>query len=141
MPNEKNEVTVPHRKTVIGRATKQSREAIAQFVQMNLPRLDSWLQQVANGLPKLNAQGEPLRDGEGSIIFVVRPDPQAAIKCVADICEYHIPKLSRAEVSATLEHLPVEQRSTEQLQRQVLESLGLTTYEPEDVEPIERSDG
>jgi hypothetical protein len=107
---------------------------------MNLPRLDSWLQQVANGLPKLNAQGEPLRDSEGSIIFVVRPDPQAAIKCVADICEYHIPKLSRAEVSATVENLPVDQRSTAQLQREILERLGLFDGEIIDVEPLPVSD-
>lgn len=86
---------------VPNRTTKESRKAIAMFVEQNLPRLDMWLNQVANGLPKVDREGEPIRDNAGSVVFVVRPDPAGAMKALSDIMEYHLPKLSRADVQLT----------------------------------------
>lgn len=71
------------------------------FVEQNLPRLDCWMQQVANGIPKVDMNCEPIRDTNGSVVYLVKPDPATAIKLVADICEYHLPKLSRQDVQLT----------------------------------------
>ena len=58
------------------KATIVAKEAIARFVDGNADRLQEWLDQIA------------VQDG-----------PQAAFKCFSDLLEYHVPKLSRAEVS------------------------------------------
>lgn len=58
------------------KVTARAREAIARFVDGNADRLQDWLDQIA------------AEDG-----------PQAAFKCFSDLLEYHVPKLSRAEVS------------------------------------------
>ena len=56
------------------KATSNAREAIAAFVEGNVDRLNGWLDQIAE------------TDG-----------PLAAFKCVSDILEYHVPKLSRMD--------------------------------------------
>ena len=58
------------------KSTANAREAITRFVDGNADRLQEWLDQIA------------VQDG-----------PQAAFKCFSDLLEYHVPKLSRAEVS------------------------------------------
>ena len=58
------------------KATIVAKEAIARFVDGNADRLQEWLDQIA------------VQDG-----------PQAAFKCFSDLLEYHVPNLSRAEVS------------------------------------------
>lgn len=58
------------------KVTSNAREAIARFVDGNAPRLQSWLDQIATN------------DG-----------PAAAFKCFSDLLEYHVPKLSRTELS------------------------------------------
>lgn len=124
---------VKTRSRAASRTTKQSRQAIAMFVEQNLPRLDCWMQQVANGIPKVNADCEPLRDMDGSIIYVIKPDPATAIKLVADICEYHLPKLSRSEQSSVVRveqgELDVTSMSTEDLKRYVLRQAGVDSLD------------
>ena len=66
------------------RATMAAREAIARFVDGNSAKLQGWLDEVHD------------RDG-----------PLAAIKCFSDLIEYHVPKLSRTEVTGK-EEGPVE---------------------------------
>lgn len=56
------------------KATANAREAIARLVDGNADRLQEWLDQIAE------------RDG-----------PAAAWKCMMDVIEYHVPKLSRTE--------------------------------------------
>lgn len=95
-------------------STRSTRDALAKFVGKNIPRFGKWIEQVADGVPKTDSDGEPIRDDKGSVVYLVRPDPATAIKLVADICEYHLPKLSRAEVSsvnvsASLGTLTIEQ--------------------------------
>lgn len=53
-----------------------AREAIARFVDGNSDRLQGWLDQIAE------------KDG-----------PKEAFRCFSDLLEYHVPKLSRAEVT------------------------------------------
>ena len=91
-----------------------------------------------------------MKASNGSTVWVVRPDPATALKITTDICEYHLPKLSRADVAvvAQVEHLhdlPIEQVPSAELRRRLLESLGMNdlisgqTIEGKlvpDVEPI-----
>lgn len=62
------------RKGIPNKATKNAREAIARFIDGNADRLQGWLDEIA--------------EQEG---------PKAAFTCFADLLEYHVPKLSRAE--------------------------------------------
>lgn len=64
------------RKGAPNRATANAREAIARFVDGNAERLNGWLDEIY------------AKDG-----------PAAAFKCVESLLEYHVPKLSRAEVT------------------------------------------
>ena len=57
------------------KATSQAREAIAQFVEGNITRLNNWLDDIADSSPK------------------------DAFNCFMSVIEYHIPKLQRQEVS------------------------------------------
>lgn len=64
---------------VPNKATANAREAIAALVDRNVPRMEAWLDAIAED------QG-----------------PLAAWKCMADVIEYHIPKLARSEISANV---------------------------------------
>jgi len=64
------------RKGAPNKDTKNAREAISRFVDGNADRLQGWLDEIA-----------------------VNQGPVAAFKCFSDLLEYHVPKLSRAEVS------------------------------------------
>lgn len=82
-------------KGIPNKYTLNAREAIAALVDSNAPRLQKWLDQIAK------EQG-----------------PMAAWRCMMDVVEYHIPKLSRAEhtgpdgtdipVSMTITHVKPE---------------------------------
>jgi hypothetical protein len=58
------------------KATINAREAIAALVDANASRMQDWLDRIAE------EQG-----------------PMAAWRCMADVIEYHIPKLARTEIS------------------------------------------
>ena len=60
----------------LNKATKNAREAIARLVDDNAERMQGWLDQIAE------------KDG-----------PLVAWKCMNDVIEYHIPKLSRTELT------------------------------------------
>ena len=74
------------RKGVPNKATNLAREAIAKLVDDNAPRMQGWLDQIA--------------EQEG---------PAVAWKCLQDVIEYHIPKLARQEVVGDPD-APVEMR-------------------------------
>ena len=57
-------------------ATRNAREAIACLIEGNIDRLQGWLDQIA--------------EEEGAL---------AAVRCILDLLEYHVPKLTRAELS------------------------------------------
>jgi hypothetical protein len=58
------------------KATQNAREAIACLIEGNIDRLQGWLDQVA--------------EEEGAL---------AAVRCILDLLEYHVPKLTRAELT------------------------------------------
>lgn len=60
-------------KGIPNKATIQAREAIADFVEGNVDRLNGWLDLIAE------------------------KDPQKAFDSFMSVVEYHIPKLARAE--------------------------------------------
>ena len=68
------------------------------FVEKNVPRFTGWLDKVANGIPKVDKEGNTLRDNAGSVIYLIKPDPLGALKIVGDLTEYHLPKLVRQDV-------------------------------------------
>lgn len=119
-----------NRKGRVGRpslSTAKVRSALQNLVDGQLENIDSWLKQVAAGTPKVNQDGEPLRDADGSLIFVVRPDPASAVKLINDLAEYVIPKLSRSEatVVAHVESVSPADMSTPELERRLMVALGL----------------
>ena len=65
------------------RATKNAREAIARFVDGNADRLQAWLDEIAE------------QDGA-----------KAAFACFSDVLEYHVPKLTRTDVTSGGKPLP-----------------------------------
>jgi hypothetical protein len=65
---------MPRPKGSVNKATRNAREAIARLVDDNAGRMQEWLDQIAEN------------DG-----------PMAAWRCMADVIEYHIPKLARTE--------------------------------------------
>ena len=56
------------------KATANTREAIARFVDNNADRMQGWLDEIAE-----------------------KQGAQAAWRCLADVLEYHVPKLARTE--------------------------------------------
>lgn len=63
-------------KGVVNKSTANAREAIARFVDGNAHRVQIWLDAIA--------------ETEG---------PLKAFQCYTDMIEYHVPKLSRTEVT------------------------------------------
>ena len=80
------------------KATAQAREAIAAFVDGNAHRLQTWLDQIAEGQKtvKMNADGELVEEQ------LTAPNPAKAFELFQSVVEYHIPKLARTE--STVEH-------------------------------------
>ena len=85
-------------RTARGRTIANARRAIADFVETNVPRFNNWLDQVAEGIPKRDADGRKILDAQGSIVYLVKPDPATAMKLVGDLTEYHLPRLTRSDV-------------------------------------------
>jgi hypothetical protein len=87
------------RKGVPNKATADARAAIALFVDRNSPRLQRWLDQVANGV---KAKFKTTRsDGTEEITerFVIEPNPAKAFELFQSVIEYHVPKLARTELT------------------------------------------
>ena len=134
-------------KGVVNRSTATARKAIAEFVNGSAPHLVEWLTSLAYGIPATDEAGKVLRDNQGAVRWVNRPDPGAAIKAVADLAEYHLPRLTRSEASVVAK---VEQTgpfdpatmSTEELQRFIAAKLlnydqgSVIDVEHERVEPL-----
>ena len=68
------------------KATGMAREAIAKFVDGNAPKMQEWLEKVANGV----------KDDSGK--WIVPPAPDKAFTMLQTVMEYHLPKLARQEV-------------------------------------------
>ena len=84
-------------KGTVNRSTANAREAIAAFVDDNSNRLESWLDQIAEGIPAVDAKGDIIRNSDQSVKWLVEPSPKAAFDAMQSVIEYHIPKLARVE--------------------------------------------
>lgn len=80
------------------KVTNIAREAIAKFVDKNAPRMQTWLEDVAHGIPKTDKEGCIKYDKEGNTIWLVSPNPEKAFLMLQAVMEYHLPKLARQEV-------------------------------------------
>lgn len=78
---------VSPRKGIPNKATSDARRAIADFVDNNAHRLQTWLDQVAQGVKD-----------EQNGIYIVQPNPDRAFTLFQSVIEYHVPKLARTEV-------------------------------------------
>ena len=75
------------------KATQAAREVISVFVDGNAHRLQEWLEKVADGVPKTDAEGNPTGD------YWVRPDPEKAFSLFQSVIEFSVPKLARTELT------------------------------------------
>ena len=69
------------------KATKEAREAVKALLDANLPYLQTWLQNTADGI---------FDDKTGK--YLVLPNPGKACDIVQNMVEYAVPKLARTEV-------------------------------------------
>ena len=84
---------------VPNKATAAAREAIAKFVDGNAHRLQKWLDEVADGKPMLDPEGNQMYDDDGRPLWVVPPNPEKAHNMFQSVIEYHVPKLARSEMT------------------------------------------
>ena len=84
---------------VPNKATAAAREAIAMFVDGNAHRLQEWLDRVAQGVPRTDADGNQLHDDDGNPQWLVAPNPEKAFNLFQSVVEYHVPKLARSEMT------------------------------------------
>jgi hypothetical protein len=83
----------------LNKTTREARAAIAEFVDGNAHRLQDWLDRVANGVQRLDAEGNPMFDDEGNPQWLVPPNPEKAFNLFQSVVEYHVPKLARSEMT------------------------------------------
>ncbi len=77
------------------KTTTDVRQAIALFAQDNAPKLQAWLDKVAEGIEPRFRKG---KDGSDVVLYPgAQADPGRAIDLYLRAIEYHIPKLQRTE--------------------------------------------
>ena len=89
-------------KGVPNKATADVRAAIALVAQNKAPDLERWLDQCADGIKAKD------KDGKHTGEYLVKPDPGRAAQVYLGAIEYHIPKLSRTELSTGTDTLKIE---------------------------------
>ena len=83
----------------VNKATADARAAIAKFVDGNAHRLQKWLDEVAEGKPALDADGNQIYNDDGMPVWLVPPNPEKAHNMFQSVIEYHVPKLARSEMT------------------------------------------
>ena len=84
---EKNLNRAGRKPGVPNKATQEAREAVKAILDSNLPFIQSWIQQTAEGI---------MDDETGK--YIVQPNPAKACEIVQNLVEYSVPKLARTEV-------------------------------------------
>jgi hypothetical protein len=84
---EKNLNRAGRKPGVPNKATQEAREAVKAILDNNLPFIQSWIQQTAEGI---------MDDQTGK--WIVQPNPAKACEIVQNLVEYSVPKLARTEV-------------------------------------------
>jgi hypothetical protein len=115
------------------------RSSLQSLVDGEVANIRTWLHLAAQRIPKVNADGEVLRDNQGSVVWVNKPDPLGAIKTIAELAEFVVPKLSRTEatVAAKIEHgVDISSMNARELEARLLTALGLNEGNVVDVEHV-----
>ena len=84
---EKNLNRAGRKAGVPNKATTEAREAVKALIDANLPYLQTWLYNTAEGL----------KDDETGK-YIILPNPGKACDIVQNLVEYAVPKLARTEV-------------------------------------------
>lgn len=79
----------------INKTTRDVREAIARVLQDNADNFGKWITTIAEGRKGYYTDSR----GKRKEVYIVRPDPKAAIDAAMGMAEYHIPKLARTELT------------------------------------------
>lgn len=90
-------------KGVPNKATADVRAAVAAIAQGRAADVDRWLQQTAEGIQVTKGTGKRRKTE-----WLVKPDPGKAAQIYFGAIEYHIPKLSRTELSTGSDTLRIE---------------------------------
>ena len=77
------------------KATSEAREAISQILDVNVLKLNEWLDAVAEGVRVVRYAA----DGSEYEEYVVKPNPAKAFDMLHSLLEFHVPKLTRMQVS------------------------------------------
>jgi hypothetical protein len=114
----------------LNKSTKIQKEVFAELFDEMSRHFKKWIYQVAEGIkesePILDLEGNPELDDDGKPkmehVWLIRPDPDRAMKLALEAAEFHKPKLSRAEhvgenggaikVEATVEFVAPPPRSS-----------------------------
>lgn len=136
MPFPKGHKLYGNRKGRPNRAPREAREAIARFVDRNAPKLQRWLDAVANGLREPDLPGPDGKPVPGK--WLVRPDPVKAFELFQSVIEYHVPKLSRTEIvrPPTDAGRVIDSSQLTPEQREQLRQMILAQQQPELLEQI-----
>ena len=81
------------------KATVDAKAAIALYVENNIQRLQEWLDMIAHGYDVIEIQEDGTEKNKR-----IHPNPQNAYDLFMKVVEYHVPKLTRSEVKATVNH-------------------------------------
>jgi len=76
------------------KATTDARRAVAEIVEGNSHKLTEWLNTVAEGILKTDSI-----TGQQTGEYLIRPNPAKAFDMYHSFLEFHVPKLTRVQVS------------------------------------------
>jgi hypothetical protein len=101
--SEHPNLNVGRKAGAINKTTAVARQAFANLVEGNAPKMQDWLYKVAEGIPlmekvtenEVTFERQVIRNGVP--IWVVVPAPDKALDIMQKMAEYHIPKLARTE--------------------------------------------
>ena len=76
------------------KATTDARRAVSEIVEGNSHKLSEWLHTVAEGI----RMTDPIT-GHPTSEYLIRPNPAKAFDMYHSLLEFHVPKLTRVQVS------------------------------------------
>lgn len=87
----------------LSKTNADARAALGLYVESNVWRLQEWLDMIAHGYEiKEIETGEDGKTKETT--RRIAPNPHRAYELFMSVIEYHVPKLTRTEVKATVNH-------------------------------------
>lgn len=77
------------------KVTTDARRAVSEIVEGNSHKLTEWLHTVAEGIRKTDPT-----TGQPTIEYLIRPNPAKAFDMYHSLLEFHVPKLTRVQLSS-----------------------------------------